>query len=77
MEGHEVRGNGRDQELLAFSTHDSDLELRSLENMGRVKVRTDILQDVERMESLRATQQERNWMSDVVSTKISAKGSVV
>lgn len=77
MESHEVRGNGCDREPVALSAYDSDLELRSLEGMGRVKVRTEIAQDVERMESLRAIQQERNWMSDVVSTKISAKGSVI
>ena len=60
--------------------YDLDHELASIGalcegSVARVKVRTELRQEVERIKNPRAFRQERRWGDDIVSTEITANGT--
>lgn len=67
------------REEASIGTYDSDHELVFMgapceSNVGRVEVRTEMRQEMQRIASPEAYNRERKWGSDTVSTEISAKG---
>ena len=68
------------REEAIIGAYDSDHELISMappckSSVGRVEVRTELRQEVQRIERPRALAHERGWGNDTVSTEITAKGA--
>ena len=68
------------REEASIGAYDSDHELTAMEapresRVGRVKVQTEVRQEVQRIKSPNLSGRERNWGNDIVSTEITAKGS--
>lgn len=73
------RGDSCHEEA-SIGAYESDHELISMRlpcesNMGRVEVRTEVRQEVHRIEDPRAFAREREWEGYTVSTGITAKGT--
>ena len=73
------RGHSNREEA-SIGAYDSDHELIPMgapgeSGVGRVEVRTEMRQEVQRIESPRAFAREREWGKDTVSTAISAENT--